>query len=79
MERIGTTPSIRTAAKLLLTMARESELSNARTACTLLHEAGFNTYWVAKCLAHAQEPSGPPPTRLNIASSARRGCRTGQI
>ncbi len=29
MERIGTTPSIRAAAKLLLTMVRKSELTNA--------------------------------------------------
>ncbi|WP_317929093.1 tyrosine-type recombinase/integrase [Halioxenophilus sp. WMMB6] len=26
-----------------------------RTACTLLHEAGYNTDWVEKCLAHEQK------------------------
>ena len=128
MERIGTTPSIRAAAKLLLlTMVRKSELTNAtwseinftealwtipkermkrrnphleyvlpsrydsdlpmssatlnqvltltyrlaqkegqslgkfgphdlrRTASTLLHEAGYNTDWIEKCLAHEQK------------------------
>ena len=25
-----------------------------RTASTLLHEAGFNTAWIEKCLAHEQ-------------------------
>lgn len=26
-----------------------------RTACTLLHEAGYNTDWIEKCLAHEQK------------------------
>lgn len=68
MERVGTSPTNRAAAKLLLlTLTYKAAQKDGksltkfgphdlrRTASTLLHEAGYNTDWIEKCLAHEQK------------------------
>lgn len=49
-----------------------------RTASTLLHEAGYNTDWIEKCLAHEQKGFAPSTTRPSTAISAGQCFRIGR-
>lgn len=40
-----------------------------RTGSTLLHEAGFNSDWIEKCLAHEQEACELFIIKLNMRNS----------
>ncbi|WP_377705827.1 tyrosine-type recombinase/integrase [Pseudoduganella sp. UC29_71] len=48
-----------------------------RTASTQLHEAGYNTDWIEKCLVHEQRGVGRCTTRPSMRNSGARCCSTG--
>jgi integrase len=47
-----------------------------RTASTLLHEAGFNTDWIEKCLAHEQRGVRAIYNRAEYADQRREMLQT---
>lgn len=47
------------------------------TAATILHEAGYNSDWIEKALAHEQKGAGRFITRPSTGSNAEKCFRTG--